>query len=189
MPRAGIVDRITWPRALPALRVTMRSAPGSAIHVSVQGWNRSRGRWIGATIRLAANTRSAGIAINVSTRTMMPATGNDRWSRTDPAPTATATETSAKTNATALPFPWRVEASKGFSHPLTTIAPAGTPRPIVERLNREIVAILKTPEVRQKLQDDGAEVVAGTPAAFEKMMRAELEKWSKVVKATGARLD
>ena len=69
------------------------------------------------------------------------------------------------------------------------LAPAGTPKPIVDRLNREIVAILKTPEVRQKLQDDGAEVVAGTPAAFEKMMRAELEKWSKVVKATGARLD
>ena len=41
----------------------------------------------------------------------------------------------------------------------------------------------------QKLQDDGAEVVAGTPAAFEKMMRAELEKWARVVKATGARLD
>ena len=69
------------------------------------------------------------------------------------------------------------------------LAPAGTPKPIVDRLNREIVAILKTPEVRQKLQDDGAEVVAGTPAAFEKMMRAELEKWAKVVKATGARLD
>ena len=69
------------------------------------------------------------------------------------------------------------------------LAPAGTPRPIVDRLNREIVTILKTPEVRQKLQDDGAEVVAGTPEAFEKMMRAELEKWARVVKATGARLD
>jgi tripartite-type tricarboxylate transporter receptor subunit TctC len=69
------------------------------------------------------------------------------------------------------------------------LAPAGTPRPIVNRLNREIVTILKTPEVRQKLQDDGAEVVAGTPEAFEKMMRAELEKWARVVKATGARLD
>ena len=69
------------------------------------------------------------------------------------------------------------------------LAPAGTLRPIVNRLNREIVTILKTPEVRQKLQDDGAEVVAGTPEAFEKMMRAELEKWARVVKATGARLD
>ncbi len=69
------------------------------------------------------------------------------------------------------------------------LAPAGTPKPVVDRLNREIVAILNTPEVRQKLQDDGAEVVAGTPAAFEKMMRAELEKWAKVVKATGAHLD
>ena len=69
------------------------------------------------------------------------------------------------------------------------LAPAGTPKAVVERLNREIVAILKTPEVRQKLQDDGSEVVAGTPAAFEKMMRAEREKWARVVKATGARLD
>lgn len=69
------------------------------------------------------------------------------------------------------------------------LAPAGVPRPIVARLNKEIVTILMTPEVRQHLQDDGANVIASTPAAFEKMMRIEVAKWAKVVKATGARLD
>lgn len=69
------------------------------------------------------------------------------------------------------------------------LAPAGVPKPIVARLNKEIVAILMTPEVRQRLQNDGANVIASTPAAFEKMMRIEVAKWAKVVKATGARLD
>jgi tripartite-type tricarboxylate transporter receptor subunit TctC len=67
------------------------------------------------------------------------------------------------------------------------LAPAGIPKPIVDRLNKEIVAILMAAEVRQRLQDDGADVVASTPAAFEKMMRIEVDKWAKVVKTTGAR--
>lgn len=69
------------------------------------------------------------------------------------------------------------------------LAPAGVLKPIVARLNKEVVAILMTPEVRQHLQNDGANVIASTPAAFEKMLRIEVAKWAKVVKATGARLD
>jgi len=69
------------------------------------------------------------------------------------------------------------------------LAPAGLPRPLLDRLNRELVAILNSAEVKQRLQDDGADVIANTPGAFEQMLRAEVAKWAQVVKATGARLD
>lgn len=69
------------------------------------------------------------------------------------------------------------------------LAPAGVPKPIVTRLNTEIVKILRAPEIEQRLTSDGAEVVAGTSEAFEKTLRAELERLEKMVKASGARLD
>ena len=69
------------------------------------------------------------------------------------------------------------------------LAPAGVPKPIVTRLNTEIVKVLRAPEIEQRLTSDGAEVVAGTSEAFEKTLRAELERLEKMVKASGARLD
>ncbi len=69
------------------------------------------------------------------------------------------------------------------------LAPAGVPKPIVTRLNSEIVKILRTPDVEQRLTSDGAEVIGGTPETFEKTLRAEMERLAKMVKATGARLD
>ena len=69
------------------------------------------------------------------------------------------------------------------------LAPAGVPKPIVTRLNTEIVKILRAPDVQQRLTSDGAEVIAGTPESFEKTLRAEMEKLGKMVKATVARLD
>jgi tripartite-type tricarboxylate transporter receptor subunit TctC len=64
-------------------------------------------------------------------------------------------------------------------------APAGTPREVIELLNREIVAILKLPENRERLAGDGAEVVGSSPEAFATFYRAELEKWAKVVRTAG----
>ncbi len=69
------------------------------------------------------------------------------------------------------------------------LAPAGLPKPAVTMLNRELVNILRSADVEQRLSGDGAEVIAGTPESFEKTLRAEMDKWAKVVKATGARLD
>lgn len=69
------------------------------------------------------------------------------------------------------------------------LAPAGVPRQIVAKLNGEIVNVLRDPEVKKRLTSDGAEVVASTPEEFERFLRADVGKWAKVVKATGARLD
>ena len=63
--------------------------------------------------------------------------------------------------------------------------PAGAPRDIVARLNREINTILAQPEMRQKLAEQGAEAIGGTPEAFAQHVRREREKWSGVVRDAG----
>jgi tripartite-type tricarboxylate transporter receptor subunit TctC len=62
------------------------------------------------------------------------------------------------------------------------VAPAGTPAPVIERLNREIVAALKSPEVIQQLKDRGIETAPTTPAEFGQFIRAEEKKWVPVIK-------
>ena len=63
--------------------------------------------------------------------------------------------------------------------------PAGVPRDIVARLNREINTILALPEMRQKLAEQGAEAIGGSPEAFAQHVRREREKWSGVVRDAG----
>ncbi len=67
------------------------------------------------------------------------------------------------------------------------LAPGGTPRPIIERYNREIVRHpAQTPEVRDKLEAIQFEVVAGSPEQFTQWIRTEIRRWGEVIKATGA---
>jgi tripartite-type tricarboxylate transporter receptor subunit TctC len=63
------------------------------------------------------------------------------------------------------------------------LAPAGTPRPIIDRLNQEIVRIMHG--YKERLSGEGMEVVAGTPEAFAAHIKMETEKWAKVIKAMG----
>jgi tripartite-type tricarboxylate transporter receptor subunit TctC len=60
--------------------------------------------------------------------------------------------------------------------------PAGTPRDIVQRLNRETAVILLAPDMRQKLAEQGAEAIGGPPETFAAHVRREREKWSKLVR-------
>jgi tripartite-type tricarboxylate transporter receptor subunit TctC len=63
----------------------------------------------------------------------------------------------------------------------------GTPKPIIDRYNREIVKILNMPEIRKKLTEIEFEVVAGTPEQFSGWIHSEIPRWGKVIKATGAK--
>jgi tripartite-type tricarboxylate transporter receptor subunit TctC len=65
------------------------------------------------------------------------------------------------------------------------LAPAGTPQEIIGRLHRETVAILRAPDMRERLAGDGSELVANSPEEFAAFIKAELVKWAAVVKATG----
>jgi tripartite-type tricarboxylate transporter receptor subunit TctC len=69
------------------------------------------------------------------------------------------------------------------------LAPAGTPRAIVDKLNAEINAALKLPDVRAKLEAAGIEVQGGTPQAYAALIKSDLAKWGKVVKAAGIEAD
>jgi tripartite-type tricarboxylate transporter receptor subunit TctC len=69
------------------------------------------------------------------------------------------------------------------------LAPAGTPKPVVARLHGDLVKILKQPDVVQRLDGLGFEIVASTPEQFGAYIRSEIKKWAKVVKASGAKAD
>lgn len=60
-------------------------------------------------------------------------------------------------------------------------APAGTPAAIVERLNRDIHRVMALPEVRERVTGEGTVVVTGTPAQFAELVRAEVEKWRRII--------
>lgn len=69
------------------------------------------------------------------------------------------------------------------------VVPKGTPRPIVMKLNDEIVRITRTPEAREQFTAQGAEAVGSTPEDFARHLRIEIDKWAKVAKAAGMRAD
>ena len=70
------------------------------------------------------------------------------------------------------------------------VAPIKTPRPIVERLHAGFAKAMATPEVKERLLAQGVETaMSPSPEAFAKFLRAELDKWSKVAKESGARAD
>jgi tripartite-type tricarboxylate transporter receptor subunit TctC len=68
-------------------------------------------------------------------------------------------------------------------------APAGTPQPILRKLNEEVNKILAMPDVREQLRTLGAQPVGGTPQAFADYVNAEIKKWREVIKAAGISLD
>ena len=69
------------------------------------------------------------------------------------------------------------------------LAPKGTPQPIIDKLHRELVAALATPEVKNYMSGASIDIVGGTPAEFDAYFREEKDRWAKIIKETGARVD
>ncbi len=69
------------------------------------------------------------------------------------------------------------------------LAPGGTPAPIIERYNREIVKILNQPDIRKRLIDMEFEIVASSPKQFSDWIRTEIGRWGKVIKDTGTKAE
>jgi tripartite-type tricarboxylate transporter receptor subunit TctC len=69
------------------------------------------------------------------------------------------------------------------------LAPAGTPRPVVLRLNKEIVAAVQTPEVKSRFDDALVTPGTGTPEEFTAFLKAEAARWSQLIKTVGIKVD
>jgi tripartite-type tricarboxylate transporter receptor subunit TctC len=71
---------------------------------------------------------------------------------------------------------------------LGLMAPAGTPKPIVDKLNAEVNKVLSKPEVKEAWAKQGAEPLIMTPAEFDKYLRGDIEKWAKVIQTAGLKV-
>ena len=69
------------------------------------------------------------------------------------------------------------------------LAPAGTPREIISRLHREIVKVLQLPDLRQRVESQGNYLIGDMPEEFAAYIRSAAEKWAKVIKQAGIKLD
>ena len=69
------------------------------------------------------------------------------------------------------------------------IAPAGTPKPITDKLHAALMKALASPDVREKLSAQGVEVVGGTQAEFADWLAKESQRWGKVIKDTGTKAE
>lgn len=69
------------------------------------------------------------------------------------------------------------------------LAPAGTPKDVVARVNAEFNKALKQPELAKRLSDEGADPAGGTPEQFAALIKEEIPRWGKVVKDSGAKID
>jgi tripartite-type tricarboxylate transporter receptor subunit TctC len=78
---------------------------------------------------------------------------------------------------------YRAEAFQGM------VVPAGVPQPLVNKLAAEVARIVKLPDVLQRFELDGAESVGSTPAEFAAFLKAEMQKWGKVIKAAGIKAE
>lgn len=67
------------------------------------------------------------------------------------------------------------------------LAPGGTPKPVIDRLNTEMVRILKSPAIRKQLEDMEFDVVATSPQEFSAWIKEDTERWAKVIKAAGVK--
>jgi tripartite-type tricarboxylate transporter receptor subunit TctC len=69
------------------------------------------------------------------------------------------------------------------------LAPAGTPAPVIERVQREVAAIVALPDVRARLADQALELVGNDPATFGAFIRSETARYTHIVQLTGAKID
>ena len=96
-----------------------------------------------------------------------------------------------KRSASFPDLPAIAETLPGFDISLwsAVLAPAGTPRPIVDRINRDIRRVLEMPEVRARLVELGSVMVASTPDEFRTRMQADAAKWRRVIREAGVKAE
>jgi tripartite-type tricarboxylate transporter receptor subunit TctC len=99
--------------------------------------------------------------------------------------------TGPKRASIAPDIPTVAETVPGFSvlSIFGVVVPSATPRDIVRRLNADFVKVLQLPEVKARMAESSLEPVGNTPEQFDAFIRAEIEKWARVVKVAGIKND
>ena len=69
------------------------------------------------------------------------------------------------------------------------LTPRGTPKSIIDRLNAELVKIVNSPDMKERLNKGGADVVGSSPSEFLQVLQSDLKRWEQVVKDSGAKID
>ena len=69
------------------------------------------------------------------------------------------------------------------------LVPAGTPKAIVDRLHGQVVKMMALPDVKSRVEGLGFDIIASSPAEFAAQVKVEVEKWTKVVKAAGIKVN
>jgi tripartite-type tricarboxylate transporter receptor subunit TctC len=108
---------------------------------------------------------------------------------------------SGKIKVIALLSPTRPASAKGYELVAETVpgvsalsmvglvAPAGTPRELVQEISSDVARAVKGSDLTERMTQLGMEPVGSTPAEFDALIRAEIEKWSRVVRISGAKAD
>ena len=69
------------------------------------------------------------------------------------------------------------------------VAPAATPKEVINRLNREVVRIMATPEMREKFAQQGVDPASSTTEEFAALIRDEFARWTKVIRTAGIKVE
>ena len=187
-PAQTLADYVAWARANPDKLAYATSGPGSSNHI------------LGVMTTQATGTRLVHVPYRGAGPAMQDTIAGIVPSMFDSLPSAAPHIKAGKVRALAVSGEQRsasfpdVPTMKESGYPelisyswFGLSAPAGTPAPIIERIAREMQVVLKLPDVVKRWEEIGAESSTKTPAEYGAFVKAELEKWTPVVKASGAK--
>jgi len=187
-PAKTLADYVAWARANPDKLAYATSGPGSSNHI------------LGVMTAQATGTKLVHVPYRGAGPAMQDTIAGIVPSMFDSLPSAAPHIKAGKVRALAVSGEQRsasfpdVPTMKESGYPALVSyswfglsAPAKTPAPIVERIAREMQVVLKLPDVVKRWEEIGAESSTKTPAEYGAFVKAELEKWTPVVKASGAK--
>lgn len=163
----GAIEHLTAAQLLSALDL-------QATHVAYKGTAPAQVDLIAGSTHFTTTTLNTAIApVRSGKLKALAITSRDRWSGMPDLPTVAET----------LAPGFESLAWQGI------VAPAGTPEPVLLRINQAVNNALNSPDVREKLDQQGTIVLGGSVEDYRRYIASEYERWGKVVKATGARID